>query len=355
MIIIFILVTIIFIGMTAFPFLLALGIPKEEQGTLVVRRNNRKDPYYFVRSFKEIMEKALELGPEDGFLQLSKPEQFAYLDEVQGKVVDKLVIGRKDFVGKKTFVFEKEIYSKYSVVLAECTQARAVAAERLRLKRHCQILRWCDGTTEVCIEPECDLGVSATSGSYLQVMENCTFQRLYGPQVDIVAEVKGGQPARHVTDQEGTIEIPKECKTAERNVRMISEKSVIKGDIITKYPLCIKEGARIFGHIKSRKSIYVEKDVVIDGNVFADASVVLQEKCHVTGDVFSQQDVYVGPCCVIGQKGKIKSVVAKSNIILSEEVTMFGYIGCDNRGRTMLRGEFEQLPQIHSNEKDMVK
>ena len=352
---IFILVTIVFILMTAFPFLLSLGIPgEEERGTLVVKSDNRRNPRYFAVSFKEIVQKAMENSSEDGVLQLSKPEQFVYPDEIKDKTVDRLVVCRADFVGEEPLVLEKELYSGYNVELAENTQARAVSAERLRPKRNCRIMRWCDGESEAFIEPECNLGVSATSAVYLQVMEKCTFQRLYAPQVDVIAESEDG-PVRLEPDADVTVEIPGECKDVERNVRVISSDSIIKGDVITKHPLYIEDGARILGHVKSRKSIYIENNVVIDGNVFADDSIVLQENCHVTGDLFSQQDVYVGPHCVIGQKGKTKSVIAKSKIFLCEDVTVFGYIGCDDRGQTLTREAFERLPQIQSNGKEMVK
>lgn len=342
---IFILLTVVFILMTAFPFMLVLGIPKDEQGTLVVRSDNKRDPRYFAVSFKEIVKKALKIDAEDEYLALSKPEQFIYSEELEEKVVDRLVVCRGDYIVKEPTTFEKEIYSENSVVFAENTQARAVVAKKLWLKGMCHILRWCDGEEEAYIGKKCDLGVSATSDKYLQVMEECTFQRLYAPQVDIMAEGKNKRPEKRVMESEGVLEleISDKYEIAEKNMKVIKEKSVINGNIITKYPLIIEEGVQIFGHVKSRKNIFIKKNVKIDGNVFADGNIILEGDNYLTGDVFSQQDVYIGPDSIIGQSGKIKSVVAKSNICLSEDVTVFGYVGCDGCGRTLTRGNFQQL------------
>ena len=80
---IFIILVVCFIVMTSFPFILALRTPKDEQATLVVRSDNVKDPRYFPKAFKEILNKALEKGVFDEFLILSRPEKFVYSEKVK--------------------------------------------------------------------------------------------------------------------------------------------------------------------------------------------------------------------------------------------------------------------------------
>lgn len=338
----FVLLVIIFAIMTAFPFLLALRIPKEKQGTLVVQSDNKRDPRYFVQSFQKIVKSALETRTEEKVLQLSKPEPFVYAEEVKGKAADKLVICKDDFVTEEAFVCEREIYSEHVVTLAAETKARAVAAKRLYLEENSTVFRWSDGKEAMYAERGCNLGVSATSAVYLQVMENCSFRRLYAPQVDILTKKGEEQPERRTLIQEEGLDADFESMPVEKNVKVIEKNRVIKGNVITKYPLVIEEGVKIFGHVKSRKGISVQKNVRIDGNLFADGTIILREQICLTGDVFSQQDIYVGPDCVIGQKGKIKSVVAKENIVLCEAVTVYGYIGCDGCGITLNQENFLQ-------------
>lgn len=339
----FIIIVVIFGIMTAFPFLLALGIPKGEQVTLVVRDDNGRDPRYFVQSFKKKIKSALDKGTANGVLALSKQEPFFYAEALpEGKeTIERIVICKEDFLSKQDMVFDKEIYSEQNVVLAKGTQARAVAAKELLLQEKTTVFRWSDGEEAMYACRECDLGISATSKEYLQVMENCTFHRLFAPQIDILAQDENQKQERRnpETDSRMGTKADGERELVEKDIKIIEKNQVVNGNVITRYALVIEEGAVIFGHIKSRKSIQVKKGAKIDGNLFADGKIVLEEDVCLTGELFSQQDISVGAGCVIGQKGKIKSVIAKENIALHENVTVYGYVGCEGIGRTLLRKE----------------
>lgn len=339
----FILIVVTFVLMTVFPFLLSLGIPKEEQVTLVVRSDNGRDPRYFVHSFKKMIKNALDNGAQNGVLSLSRPEPFFYAEALpdKEKTIDKIVICQKDFITKPDMIFDKEIYSEEDVVLAKGTQARAITAKRLHLQEKNTVFRWSDGEEEMCAGRGCDLGISATSMEYLQVMENCTFHRLFAPQIDILSqnENKNQERRNPQTDERMGIETDSERELAEKDVKVIEKGRVINGNVITRYSLVIEEGVIIFGHVKSRKGIQVKKGAKIDGNMFANEKIVLEENVYLAGDLFSQQDICVGPGCVIGRKGKIKSVIAKESISLCENVTVYGYVGCEGIGHTVLRKE----------------
>ncbi len=346
---IFIILVVCFIVMTSFPFILALRTPKDEQATLVVRSDNVKDPRYFPKAFKEILNKALEKGVFDEFLILSRPEKFVYSEKVNDNVIHDLVICRDGFIAVGPARFEKEIYSENTVVLDEQIEARAVSAQKLLLMNKCKIVRWCDGEKETYVGTGCDLGVSTTSDDYMQVMEDCVFHRLYAPQVDVMrcGDSKQIKREKRIVDSSILQELKNadetSCDVAAKDISIIYENSNIKGNIITKDNLVIKEGARISGHIKSRKNITIEKNVIIDGNVFADGNVIIKSDVRVTGNVFSQSDVYVGYNSIIGQYGKIKSVIAKSHVFLCENITVFGYIGCDDKGYTLQKEKFLEL------------
>lgn len=339
----FVLIVVIFGLMTVFPFLLSLGIPKEEQVTLVVKQDNGRDPRYFVQSFKKMIESALDNEGEKEELLLSRKEPFFYAEMLpEGKQkIDRIVVCRKDFSSKQDMIFDKEIYSEDNVVLAKGTQARAVAAKELILQEGNTVFRWSDGEKGMYVGRDCDLGISATSTEYLQVMENCTFHRLFAPQIDILAQNENKKRERNTPESDDRMGTKKESEGehVQKDVKVIGKEQVISGNVITRHSLIIEEGATVFGHIKSRKSIHIEKGARIDGNVFANQKIVMEEDVYLSGELFSQQDIYVGSGCVIGQKGKIKSVIAKENIVLCENVTIYGYVGCEGSGHTVLGKE----------------
>lgn len=343
MTVLFGLIVAIFAVMTALPFLLSLGIPKEEQVTLVVRNDNGRDPRYFARSFKKIIKNALKSESENGILALSKPEAFFYAEELpeEEDTIDRIVICQQDFSTRSGVIFDKEIYSEGQVVIAKGTQARAVAASKLFLQEGSTVFRWSDGEEAMYVDRGCDLGISATSAEYLQVMENCTFHRLFAPQIDIFSQKDNPKQERREPEADERIGrvAESEEEPAEKDVKVIEKGKIVNGNVITKYALVIEEGAVVCGHIKSRKGIRVKKAARIDGNMFADGNIVLEEDVYLAGDLFSQRDIYVGSGCVIGQKGKIKSVIAKENISLCENVTVYGYVGCEGSGHTVLRKE----------------
>lgn len=339
----FLLIVVIYVFMTIFPFLLVVGIPKEEQVTLVVQNDNGRDPRYFVHSFEKIIKRALDTGAENGAILLSKIEPFFYAETLSEEKdrIDRIVICKKDFCTRQGMNFDKEIYSEGNVVLAKGAQARAVAAKEIFLQEGNTIFRWSDGKEEVYAGRGCDLGISATSKEYLQVMENCVFHRLFAPQIDILAQDEHRNRERKKPNIDNLMGIKRESeeKLAEKDIKIIGKNERINGNVITKYSLIIEEDAFICGHVKSRKSIRIKKGVKIDGNVFADEKVVLEEDVYLSGELFSQQDICIGSGCVIGQKGKIKSVIAKENISVYENVTVYGYVGCEGSGRTLLRKE----------------
>ncbi|MDW8158851.1 MAG: polymer-forming cytoskeletal protein, partial [Bacteroidia bacterium] len=57
-----------------------------------------------------------------------------------------------------------------------------------------------------------------------------------------------------------------------------------------------------------------EDFLVIEGDIIAEKDIWIEGKIWVKGNIFSQQNITLGKGCVIGTKGKIKSVIANYNI-----------------------------------------
>lgn len=62
----------------------------------------------------------------------------------------------------------------------------------------------------------------------------------------------------------------------------------------------------------------LEENVKIWGNVFCERDLVIGNCCRITGTVFVQGCLKVGNNVVLGEKGKIKSVIVRKILCLEE-------------------------------------
>ena len=336
--IIFILLCALYFAMTAFPFVLSSFAPKPgDKRRLNVRANNRKDPRFFVKSFQSIFSKAMENGIHDGVLHLSKDEPVFPADQItpETQIVPELLVEAHSFSTDHPMEFQKEVYVRGDASLASGTTVRAITAKNLRLDSDSTVIRWADGEESAVCRDGCSLGTSFPSAGRLLVGKNSSFLKLYAPEICIGDSFLD-------EETEASYESEPKNKSLTRNLREVSAGAAVNATIVTKNNLSVGEGARIFGDVKSNRKITIGRNAVICGNVFADGSIVIEDGARILGDVFSQEDIYLGSGAVIGSSGKIKSLLARRNIYLSEGSRIYGYIGCEHQGWTMAGDELSQ-------------
>lgn len=358
--IIFILLCALYFAMTAFPFVLSSFAPKPgDKRRLNVRANNRKDPRFFVKSFQSIFSKAMENGIHNGVLHLSKDEPVFPADQItpETQIVPELLVEAHSFSTDHPMEYQKEVYVRGDASLASGTTVRAITAKNLRLDSDSTVIRWADGEESAVCRDGCNLGTSFTSAGRLLVGKNSSFQKLYAPEICIgdsfleeeteasdenEPKNKTAILRHYLTLLEASYENDPKNKTLTRNLREVSAGTAVNATIVTKNDLSVGESARIFGDVKSNRKITIGRNAVICGNVFADGSIVIEDGARILGDVFSQEDIYLGSGAVIGSSGKIKSLLARRNIYLSEGSRIYGYIGCEHQGWTMAGDELSQ-------------
>lgn len=350
---IFLILFFLFVLMTAFPFLLSRFIPKEsEPATLVVQNHNKKDPRYFANSFETIMEKALDhyetkqQEGEDRVLTLSHQEDFVYATELPNSydVVDNIVVAPTSLTTNPEAVFKKEIFAKADATVSEGNTLRAIKANSLIIRSNCKILRWADGTESTYVGKNCQLGVSCSSQEKLSIEGDCQFQKLYAKEIHIGHFPNSQKDVTNTISPDQVIE-----DKLLRNAKEITENTTLDQTIITNHTLRVGAHSTIKGHIKSQRQIILGPGTTVYGNVIAEKGIILQEGCRVFGDIFSQTFICIDQKCVVGQAGKIKSMVARENIYLSEGCIAYGFIGCESHGHIINTEALKQ--QIKQNDR----
>ncbi|MFH1879868.1 MAG: polymer-forming cytoskeletal protein, partial [Bacillota bacterium] len=311
---------VIFIVLLILPFVVSLlSVRKSREASLYVKSDNVRDPRYFSNSFRALVEKGLDR--QNRTVKMSKLEPFQYAEELAGNVCNTLVIAEHRFrpVGVSSFL--KEIYAASSAVIAPNTSLRAIAClDELELGENCEVIRWADSDKQMIVMNGCKLGMSATSATRLRIGPDCTFRRLYAPEIVI---------GLHTAD---TARFPVDTAVFEErwtNPEGVRANETVNQTIVTEYSLEIGEGAVIMGSIKSNHHIYIHQNARVNGNVVADGAIILDSGARVLGTVFSQDSILVGPGVEIGVKPKIKSLIARKSVTLCETAKVFGYIGCE--------------------------
>ncbi|MCX7758415.1 MAG: hypothetical protein N2169_02210 [bacterium] len=115
-------------------------------------------------------------------------------------------------------------------------------------------------------------------------------------------------------------------------------KKIFSPKIISKYDSDIEKEYQIVeedkkivisGNIKLDGNFIIdskEKYVIIDGNVVSDKDIYLRGNVWVLNNLFCQGNINLSDGVLVGNIGKIKSVIAKRKIIISGNVKIYGYI-----------------------------
>ncbi len=331
---IFIIIVAVFIALMLLPFLVPMiAFRRSDDTSLYIKKNNARDPRYFSKSFREAFVANYTEGSRT--VKLSREEQVLLPHELTGKTCDALVYAKAAFAPRTIKRFSKEIFAASSADISPKTQLRAIAAVGdIRLREDCDVIRWADSETMITADKGCNLGISTTSARMLLIDSGCTFRRLYAPKINIGKRV--------IKDHFGFIGLYIAQEWL-KNPKEIKKSAIIRNTIVSDHDLIIGQGAIVYGHVKTTKRLTIQKGAVIMGNAIADDMLVLEEGVKVGGDVFSQESVCVGPNVQIGCSPKIKSLVAKQDIILCNSASIYGYVGCERIGRTVTYEEYQQL------------
>ena len=126
-----------------------------------------------------------------------------------------------------------------------------------------------------------------------------------------------------------------EYNDVDYDIEKIRENSVFINNIVTHKKFVVHNSATIIGSVKAYKNMCLEENVKIWGNVFCERDLVIGNCCRITGTVFVQGCLKVGNNVVLGEKGKIKSVIVRKNIVFGRGIVIHGFVLTEGVGKTI--------------------
>lgn len=334
-------IAVIFLIMFTAPFVTALIYCSVRKGdVLPIQQSKMKDARYFGKSFARKVDEGLENVRED-IIVLSTQEVF--IDEDRKALpdgnIDRVVISREGELVSDVNdrIFNKEVYSAEKLrITGENVKLRAAyAGDSMVLGNGISVERWVDAENTLAVYDDCKLGVSASAGKRLSVGCGCTFQRLYAPEIligqypDSVIDAMAGKVS-HAFDCAEKLEVVRDIGTVDED--MVNERKEADITILSVRDVTVLEDIIIRGDISSEKSIRLCDNSVVCGNVFAEKDIRIGKNVVVLGNIFTQGDVYVEENATLGRAGRIISMIARGKIAFEKNVSVFGYVSCENGG-----------------------
>jgi hypothetical protein len=305
------------------PGILELLYPKDKM-PLNINWNFVKDPFYFFKSFRALMQaKAYYFVKDSGTveIQLSRPESVDVYRKMEGPEEGRY--GNITYVkeamtcGKNSF-FSKEVYCLGNIDAGPGSSFRALGCDgELKLGAGSTVSRWAAAEGRLLAGAGSSLGVSAASSKSLTLADGCVFRSLFAPE--IATEASAAFLPRFPL-LEGAAELPP---------------GHTEGNLVTRVPVRLKTGTHLNGSVKSHASVLLEDGVRVSGGIFAEGDVFIGKNCLIGGNIFAQGSALLGPGTVIGAPGGIKSVIAKKLVLLAGGVKVFGHINTQGRGEVI--------------------
>lgn len=343
---------ILFLGMALFPIASSLiALSKRESRELIIPNLQVDDPNYFSDLYKSAFKVKLESMDDENIVKYSfkDSEKIVEADKtIEYPIIcDNIIYAENyDFVPPEGITFNKEIYANKNVYLLGIKSITGIyCKEKLLLGSGIDVVRWVDAEGEITIEDNCSLGIITSSDTRIILGENSIFTKMMAPEIFL--GFNKGDDFRTATKSPVIdalfydYEIARDIKYVDDEIA--DENGVYDKTIISQFDVSVVDGITVKGHIRSHKSIKIANNAIVYGNIFAEESVYLGKGCKVLGNVFSQDTVYAEPNVAIGQKGKIKSVVAKDKIIFDKCCIVYGYIESENICEVCLAASSEDI------------
>jgi len=275
---------------------------KRDAKPIPIDLERKKEPDYFGKSFINLLATALKdlkiqevekPNPVYLKLKLNREEWVGFLNDekLAESTMDAPVIFTKDTVFLQNHTFKREL-----VVFGNAVFKNTCLARSLYVKGDCvikaplRIARWVHVEGNLLINSNADLGVSVYARE-MKIRGWTTFKRAYAKKID--------------TSDEPLID----KKNVERTINL-------QGN---------------FGITGSITIGGKERPVFVDGDIFCDGDVQIEGDVWIKGNVFSQESITLKNGVVIGIEGKVKSVVARGEILIEGPFRIYGYIHSEKR------------------------
>ncbi len=287
-----------------------------------------KDPRFFSKSFARLFFEKWSNYDRKGDLFFSKNEKVILADdtEIITEECDSIVVAeRHDFIPNKKVNFNKEVMVLKNAYIYGEIQLRAIRAQGdMIVGQGVKVIRWIDAEGNLFIRDNCDLGLSATSATILNIGKNVHFRRLFAPIIYIAMPVL--KPNSH-SDYKYSL-LPSSVR---KNINSVSandleDSNIAEFSVISKKDVKIYEHVILQGHIKSDKGVRLLDYSFICGNIFAKEDIYIGKNVVVMGNVFTHGNIYLEDEVTIGQEHHINSLVAGGRIDFGLNSKVYGYV-----------------------------
>jgi predicted acyltransferase (DUF342 family) len=338
------------IGIIFIFFILLFSIPfiptfveimrKEDSDPLYIPMSYIRDPRYFAKSFKQILEQATNgftLGHGMHDVKLSKEESLEILPSINiddVTEIDHLLLVKGNLVSSRNVKINKEVYVTHDVSIGPNNLIQALCAEgSINLAQGVRFRRWLDAKDDICIAKNCNLGISVTSAKTIHLGEDCVFRRLFGRPIttgnsifDFENSIERSCPQNQLFTTQMTFVRKKD--------RSVPPETIEDRNIVFTKDVQIGRGSIFRGNLKTYGRIALDEDVIVNGNILADGDIIIGRNAIITGNIFSQASIYISEGSLISQPHKIKSIIAKKAVHIENDVTIYGYVATEGKGTT---------------------
>jgi len=284
------------------PSLIELFLKRDAE-PIPINPERKKEPDYFGKSFINLLATALKdikiqevekHNPVYLKLKLNREELVVFLNDekLAEDTMDTPVVFTKDTTFLQNHIFKREL-----VVFGNAVFKNTCVARSLYVKGDCvieapvRIARWTHVEGTLITRSDADLGVSVYARE-MKIRGWTTFKRAYAQKID-------------------TSDAP-----------LVDKKINTERVINLKGNFSITDNISIGGK---------ERPVFVDGDIFCDGDVQIEGDVWIKGNVFSQKSITLKDGVVIGIEGKVKSVVARGEILIKGPFRIYGYIHSEKR------------------------
>ena len=260
----------------------------------------KKDPDYFTKRFINLLNDALKKlniqevkEPTPIKLELNKEDWIVFPGD---RILTEKTINTPIVLTKDTVFLQKHVFKRELAVLGNAVFADKCIARALYVKGDCvieapvHIARWVHVEGTLIVNSNADLGVSVYARE-IKIRGCATFKRAYAQKIDTLDEP--------LIDK----------KNVERAINLQGNFSITSN---------ISIGGK-------------DRPVFVDENIFCDGDVQIEGDVWIKGNVFSQKSITLKNGVVVGEEGKVKSVVARGEILIKGPFRIYGYIHSEKR------------------------
>jgi predicted acyltransferase (DUF342 family) len=314
---------------------------KTDAAPLFVAADYSRRPRYFSDSFRRILTDSLiPLDMDNNQVMnvlLSKKEKIEMTtDRVipAGQTINHLICVMGDLNSGNDVKFNSNIFAAGNVCLGKSNYVHVLAADGdVTIAEGLKLNRWVDAQETLDISENCDLGLSATSGSILRIDKNCRFRRLYGMPI-IVGINQQLETVNRIQDFSAASNSPDNVLIRKRKKKM-TENTEVVNNIVFEKSVKIGQGCIFRGAVKSYGNLDIKENVTIHGNVFADGDIRVGSGSVVRGNIFSQGSIFLAQGVRISRPKVLKSVIGKKAVNIEKGVIIYGYVATEGEGLTL--------------------